>query len=80
MSLKGCDTGFGNLLAQQLDANGFTVFASCLDPESKGAQDLMNTSSKRLKVFKLDVTKDEDVKEAVSFVKNSLQNNSQFQL
>ena len=75
---KGCDTGFGNLLAEQLDAKGFTVFASCLDAESKGAQHLVNTCSKRLKVFKLDVTKDEEVKEAVLFLKNNLQNNSEF--
>ncbi|CAG2171164.1 unnamed protein product [Oppiella nova] len=73
--ITGCDTGFGNLLAQQLDSKGFTVFASCLDPESKGAQDLLNTCSKRLKVLKLDVTKDEDVKEAVDFVRNNLQTN-----
>ncbi|CAG2104413.1 unnamed protein product [Medioppia subpectinata] len=71
-----CDTGFGNLLAQQLDSKGFTVFASCLDPESKGAQDLLNNCSKRLKVLKLDVTNDEDVKEAVNFVTTNLHNNN----
>lgn len=73
--ITGCDTGFGNKLAEQLDAKGFVVFASCLDPESKGAQHLVNNCSKRLKVFKLDVTKEEDVREALHFVNNNLQNN-----
>jgi len=70
--ITGCDSGFGNKLAELLDNKGFTVFASCLDPESKGAKHLVNACSDRLKVFKLDVTSDEDVKEAVKFVNDNL--------
>lgn len=72
----GCDSGFGNKLSEVLDSYGFTVFATCLDPESKGAQHLLTVCSKRLKVVKLDVTKDEDVRQAVDYVRDNLMANS----
>ncbi|XP_054153453.1 retinol dehydrogenase 7-like [Oppia nitens] len=73
--ITGCDSGFGNLLAKELDSKGFTVFASCLNPDSKAVQSLSNLCSDRLKILKMDVTKDDDIKEAVNFVNNNLQNN-----
>ncbi|MEE6471630.1 hypothetical protein FKM82_009321 [Ascaphus truei] len=35
--ITGCDTGFGNLLAKQLDRRGLRVLAACLT--EKGAED-----------------------------------------
>jgi len=74
--ITGCDTGFGNSLAQELDSKGYTVFATCYDSDCKGAQDLVKKCSQRLKVLKMDVTKDEDVNEAVLYVKKQLENNN----
>ncbi|GFQ81469.1 estradiol 17-beta-dehydrogenase 2 [Trichonephila clavata] len=70
--ITGCDTGFGNALAKQLDTKGFHVFASCLSKNSPGADDLRKSCSDRLKVLEMDVTKDESVKDAVQFVKYNL--------
>ncbi len=63
-------------MAQELDSKGYTVFATCYDSYSKGAQDLVKKCSQRLKVLKMDVTKDEDVYEAVLNVEKQLGNNS----
>ncbi|GFS51340.1 hypothetical protein NPIL_661971, partial [Nephila pilipes] len=68
-----CDTGFGNSLAKRLDSKGFHVFASCLNPNGPGADDLRKSCSDRLKVLELDVTEDESVKQAVHFVKYNLE-------
>ncbi|GFT61035.1 estradiol 17-beta-dehydrogenase 2 [Nephila pilipes] len=70
--ITGCDSGFGNALAKQLDSSGFHVFASCLDPSGSGADDLKKSCSKRLQILEMDVTKDDSVKQAVQFVKNNL--------
>ncbi|GFT61038.1 estradiol 17-beta-dehydrogenase 2 [Nephila pilipes] len=71
--ITGCDTGFGNSLAKRLDSKGFHVFASCLNPNGPGAEDLRKSCSDRLKVLELDVTEDESVKQAVHFVKYNLE-------
>ncbi|XP_063743393.1 retinol dehydrogenase 1 isoform X2 [Eleginops maclovinus] len=52
--ITGCDSGFGNLLARQLDGKGFLVLAACLT--EKGAADLAAATSSRLKTLLLDVT------------------------
>ncbi|GBO10738.1 Estradiol 17-beta-dehydrogenase 2 [Araneus ventricosus] len=70
--LTGCARGFGKLIAQHLDSKGFQVFASCLNPNSPGADDLRKSSSSRLQLLQLDVTKDESVEKAVQFVKANL--------
>ncbi|XP_078086625.1 D-beta-hydroxybutyrate dehydrogenase, mitochondrial [Mustelus asterias] len=70
--ITGCDTGFGQLLAKQLDGLGFRVFASCLYPDGQGAQSLKRECSQELKVLKLDVTLDEDVAKAKEFVEANL--------
>uniref|UniRef100_A0A671N3G9 Zgc:113142 n=1 Tax=Sinocyclocheilus anshuiensis TaxID=1608454 RepID=A0A671N3G9_9TELE len=70
--ITGCDSGFGHHLAKKLDRMGFTVFAGCLCPEGPGAQSLVEEGSDRIKVLKLDVTKDEDVSLAKDFVQANL--------
>ncbi|KAG8129491.1 hypothetical protein E2320_016171 [Naja naja] len=52
--IKGCDSGFGNQLARQLDARGLQVLAACLTPE--GAEQLEKVTSDRLKTTLLGVT------------------------
>lgn len=70
--ITGCDSGFGYQLARCLDQKGFVVFAGCLFPQGKGAQNLARLSSSNLKILKLDVTKDEDVQQAKTTVQENL--------
>lgn len=64
--ITGCDSGFGNLLARLLDANGVQVIAACLT--NKGATDLKDATSSRLKTVLLDITNKEDVHKAFQYV------------
>ncbi|XP_013128137.1 retinol dehydrogenase 1 [Oreochromis niloticus] len=64
--ITGCDSGFGNLLAKQLDRKGFQVMAACLT--EKGAADLAAAASPRLKTFLLDVTDSASIRKAVESV------------
>ncbi|XP_019110810.2 retinol dehydrogenase 1 [Larimichthys crocea] len=64
--ITGCDSGFGNLLARQLDGKGFHVIAACLT--EKGAADLKATASPRLKTLLLNVTDSSSIRRAVQFV------------
>uniref|UniRef100_A0A3B4ZEP5 Retinol dehydrogenase 7-like n=1 Tax=Stegastes partitus TaxID=144197 RepID=A0A3B4ZEP5_9TELE len=64
--ITGCDSGFGNLLARQLDRKGFHVIAACLS--EKGAADLAAAASPRLKTLLLDVTDSASVGRAVESV------------
>ncbi|XP_074551446.1 retinol dehydrogenase 1 [Halichoeres trimaculatus] len=64
--ITGCDSGFGNLLARQLDRKGVNVIAACLT--EKGAADLKAAASSRLKTLLLDVTDSSSIKKAVEFV------------
>uniref|UniRef100_A0A3Q3EH33 Zgc:113142 n=1 Tax=Labrus bergylta TaxID=56723 RepID=A0A3Q3EH33_9LABR len=70
--ITGCDSGFGHQLARCLDQRGFVVFAGCLCPEGAGARSLQSLSSKNLRILKLDVTSDEDVKQAKRVVQENL--------
>ncbi|XP_010837584.1 PREDICTED: retinol dehydrogenase 16-like isoform X2 [Bison bison bison] len=63
----GCDSGFGNLLARQLDLKGLRVLAACLT--EKGAEQLRNQTSDRLQTVILDVTKTDSVAAATEWVK-----------
>ncbi|KAM8857520.1 retinol dehydrogenase 7-like [Synchiropus picturatus] len=63
--ITGCDSGFGNLLARQLDQKGFHVLAACLT--EKGAADLSSLTSPRLKTLLLDVTDTESIRRMVEF-------------
>uniref|UniRef100_A0ABI7Y3W5 Retinol dehydrogenase 16 n=1 Tax=Felis catus TaxID=9685 RepID=A0ABI7Y3W5_FELCA len=60
--ITGCDSGFGNLLARQLDLRGLRVLAACLT--EKGAEQLRDQTSDRLETVILDVTKTESISAA----------------
>uniref|UniRef100_A0A8C5MD67 Uncharacterized protein n=1 Tax=Leptobrachium leishanense TaxID=445787 RepID=A0A8C5MD67_9ANUR len=57
--ITGCDSGFGNLLAKQLDRRGMRVLAACLT--EKGAVELKQETSSRLQTVILDVTDNKNV-------------------
>ena len=61
--ITGTDSGFGNLLAQQLDRLGFNVIAGCLT--EKGETHLNKTCSRKLRTISLDVTKESSIANAV---------------
>ncbi|CAG2114257.1 unnamed protein product [Medioppia subpectinata] len=69
--ITGCDSGFGHNVCYQLDSYGFHVFAGVLSTDSESAEKLRTKCSNRLKVIKLDVTLDEDVKLAVKEIELS---------
>lgn len=71
--ITGCDTGFGNMLAKRLAQQGFMVYAGCLDSNSEGAMVLKK--SRNVKVLQLDVTKDNQIDEALESVKQDLGSN-----
>ncbi|XP_049948149.1 short-chain dehydrogenase/reductase family 9C member 7-like [Schistocerca serialis cubense] len=68
----GCDSGFGEALARRLDSLGVPVVAGCLFPEGPGAQRLVQHCSSRLRVLPLDVTSEQQVRDAVSSIRDSL--------
>lgn len=64
--ITGCDSGFGNLLARQLDRRGLRVLAACLTEE--GAEQLRRQTSDRVETVSLDVTKTESIAAAAQWV------------
>jgi retinol dehydrogenase-16 len=70
--ITGCDSGFGTLLARQLDRRGMRVLAACLT--EKGAEELRNKTSDRLETVILDVTKTESIVTATQWVKEHVGN------
>uniref|UniRef100_A0A8C6XD98 17-beta-hydroxysteroid dehydrogenase type 6 n=1 Tax=Naja naja TaxID=35670 RepID=A0A8C6XD98_NAJNA len=70
--ITGCDSGFGNQLAKQLDTRGLRVLAACLT--EKGAQQLERLTSDRLKTTLLDVTSTESVAAATKWVNSCVGN------
>ncbi|XP_028607952.1 retinol dehydrogenase 16-like [Grammomys surdaster] len=70
--ITGCDSGFGNLLARQLDRRGMRVLAACLMEE--GAEQLRSKTSERLETVILDVTKSESIVTATQWVKERVGN------
>ncbi|XP_046991911.1 estradiol 17-beta-dehydrogenase 2-like [Schistocerca americana] len=71
-TLFSCDSGFGEALARRLDSLGVPVVAGCLFPEGPGAQRLVQQCSSRLRVLPLDVTSEQQVRDAVSSIRDSL--------
>ncbi|XP_078266458.1 D-beta-hydroxybutyrate dehydrogenase, mitochondrial-like [Rhinoraja longicauda] len=72
--ITGCDKGFGFALAKHLHAKGFSVYAGCLlkDKNGEGAQILEKMKCERLKVLQMNVCSDEEVQQAVEFVRRHL--------
>lgn len=68
MALAGCDSGFGQATARHLDALGFRVFASVLDPRGPGAQELQKSCSPRLTLLQMDLTKPEDIQRVLQHI------------
>ncbi|XP_075465255.1 retinol dehydrogenase 5-like isoform X2 [Ascaphus truei] len=64
--ITGCDSGFGNLLAQTLHKRGFGVIAACLT--EKGGKELQACTSPSLKTVILNVTNPRSIENAVEFV------------
>lgn len=67
-ALAGCDSGFGQATARHLDAMGFRVFASVLDPQGPGAQELRRSCSPMLTLLQMDLTKPEDIQRVLQHV------------
>ncbi|NWS50230.1 RDH7 dehydrogenase, partial [Probosciger aterrimus] len=65
--ITGCDSGFGNLLARQLDARGLRVIAAC--QSEPGAAALRAAASPRLQTLLLDVTSGPSIAAAAAWVK-----------
>ena len=59
-------------MARFFDRQGFRVFAACRVSEGEGAKSLQVKCSENVKVIQLDVTKDEEVENAVTKVKEEL--------
>ncbi|NWI78115.1 RDH16 dehydrogenase, partial [Dryoscopus gambensis] len=65
--ITGCDSGFGNLLARQLDARGLRVLAACLT--EAGAAQLRVATSSRLQTVLLDVTSSKSIADVTAWVR-----------
>ncbi|NXV10312.1 RDH16 dehydrogenase, partial [Cettia cetti] len=65
--ITGCDSGFGNLLARQLDARGLRVLAACLS--DAGAAQLRAATSNRLQTVLLDVTSSKSIADVTAWVR-----------
>merc|ERR1711973_193442 len=76
--ITGCDTGFGLVLAKHLHSLGLTVFAGCLlaDRDGAGARELRDIKSNHLHVIQLDVTNQEDWKNAKKLIQEKLPSSS----
>ncbi|EMP29375.1 Retinol dehydrogenase 16 [Chelonia mydas] len=68
--ITGCDSGFGHLLAKQLDARGLRVLAACLTQQ--GAEQLKKATSERLQTVILDITRTDSVAAATAWVKEQV--------
>ncbi|KAK7893432.1 hypothetical protein WMY93_022584 [Mugilogobius chulae] len=68
--ITGCDTGFGNLLARQLDKKGFRVIAGCYS--EKGEEELKKSCSDRLIATHLDVTSKESVAKVAAMISSKV--------
>lgn len=64
--ITGCDSGFGNLLAKQLDRRGMKVLAACLT--EAGVENLKKETSNRIQTVILDVTDSQNVGSAAKWV------------
>lgn len=68
--ITGCDTGFGNMLAKELDSRGLSVFAGCLT--NNGEEELKKSCSRKLRTFPLDVSDPDSIQKALHYIKTQL--------
>ncbi|CAF3406565.1 unnamed protein product [Rotaria sp. Silwood2] len=66
--ISGCDTGFGHALAIELDKQGFNVLAGIYNIDNKHS--LTNELSSRAVVFRLDITRQEEIDAAYDMIKD----------
>ena len=59
-------------MALKLDKIGFTVFACCLYADGEGAKRILDSTSDKCRIIQLDVTDDNQVRTAVTQVKEAL--------
>lgn len=71
--VTGCDTGFGHRLTLDLDKRGARVFAGCLTAE--GEKRLKEKCSEHVVTFRLDVTREDSIQNAVNLVSSTLAEN-----
>ncbi|CAL1277607.1 unnamed protein product [Larinioides sclopetarius] len=62
----------GHRMARRFDEMGMQVFAGCLQPAGKGALGLKRVCSDRLHIVPIDITNDQQVREAVTYVEANL--------
>jgi hypothetical protein len=72
--VTGCDSGFGHGVALEAAKAGYVVFAGCKNKEQ--SEELFR-SVPSIKVIQLDVTKDEEVDNAVASVQEWIGDNSE---
>lgn len=65
--ITGCDSGFGRLLAQHLDKQGFRVIAACYT--EKGEEDLKKSCSGNLITTHLDVRSKDSCAKVAAMIK-----------
>ena len=72
--MTGCDTGFGHSIGKKLHEKGCIVFACCLNTSSDGAEKLKIVAEETggLHVLHMDVTNQQTIDEARSYVANHL--------
>lgn len=78
--ITGCSSGFGFELAIRLDTLGYNVIAGVRITDDERARSLRNRCSERLKIIKLDVTKDEEVDFAVYQVEKFLNGSCEYSI
>uniref|UniRef100_A0A4W3H0U4 11-beta-hydroxysteroid dehydrogenase type 2 n=1 Tax=Callorhinchus milii TaxID=7868 RepID=A0A4W3H0U4_CALMI len=72
LTFAGCDSGFGKTIAQHFDSMGFKVFATVLNKDGPGAIELVQMCSEELTLIQMDLTKPQDIENAVQFTKEKL--------
>lgn len=72
--ITGCDmrSSYAYELALRLDQQGYMVFAGCRDCNSHGARSLASRGSRSLAILQLDVTKQDEIKNAAEMIQDSV--------
>ena len=68
--ITGCDSGFGRETAIRLDEMGACVIATCLTKE--GGQSLKSVTSDKVKIFQMDVTNSQQIKQVYQEVSQQI--------